>query len=189
MQTPDKNILGLYYSLAKVVNKRTAYSLMGIGLPEEIAVQISAAAFSSNYPELNIRRANWIVVQSGSALMTQYIICNIYEILFTKMSDLFIHTMSEVYAPPGIPANAEDFNQVNENINNALLYELNEMPIDMIKQVLYLYAQHATSCMKYGVQNLYRFSMRTIDTRTYGRIAYALNQIDTDLAINGLYIP
>lgn len=183
---PDRRLLGAYMTLVRVVNSKLITVLSAV-VPVDTAINLAAAANSSTSDEVRIRRVNWIIVQNGPGIMTPNTICGIYEALFNHMAPLFTYTMMDVCDDPADPDDIEPFDQVNSNIDLALLAELNEMPIESIKQVLFNYASVYTSRINSGAK--FRFRIEALNSQQYGRILMAISQIKNTLAVYGFILP
>lgn len=169
----DPRVSGLYLTLAKTVNKPKITALLGRGVDEELATRLAAAANSSEYyPELNIRRLNWLIVREGPDIMTVSMIRIIYQILVPRMGQLLSSTMTDTYYIPESQDSAA-ISYVNNNINTAILTELNEMPMTSIYEVLKIYANDYACKASRGYTD-YRFSFKNIDPTVYPRIMQSL---------------
>lgn len=186
---PDKKLLGAYMMLTKVVNKKKIMALTGVGVPTDIAANLAAAVYSSTNDEVAIRRMNWVIVQAGPGIMTIPTICGIYETLIRSISKLFVYTMLDAYDDPvGMDQSAlAAFDQVNSNIDVALLTELNETPMDFITESLYKYASTYTWRIRNGAR--FRFRIMAINNAQYGRILKGIELIQPQLSVNGLTLP
>lgn len=183
---PDPRLLGAYMMLTRVINSKLITVLSGI-VPMDTAINLAAAANSSIIDEIQIRRVNWVIVQNGPNIMTPNNICKIYEAIFRHMGPLFTYTMMDVCADPQDQNELEAFDQVNSNIELALLAMLNEMPINSIYQILWIYATTFTSRLNLGAK--FRFRIEALNAQEYGRILTAVNMIRPIVYKYGLVLP
>lgn len=119
----------IFYSLARVVNKKAIQSLLVIGLPEDVATNLLIARYSANNESVNIVRLNREMELVESDIMTIQMCVNIFEKLFDELGLLFQMVM---FTPPltvSIPT-------TYDNIGLAILYMVNNMPSIGIRKVL-----------------------------------------------------
>lgn len=169
---PDTKLLGLYSLLSKVVNQKAVIKLTGLGIPENAAIALVTSVNSSLNEEVMVRRLNWTIVQIGPQLMTIPVICGIYETLIKHMGTLFTYTMLDVFNEQGNDGN-EKIDEVNSNIDCALLTELNEMPMDAIVEIIYRFLSTYSWRARNGGAST-RFRLKAINSQQYGRILAAI---------------
>lgn len=114
--------------LAKTVNKKYVPILIGANIPEKIAIYIVLARFSSQSEEDNIRRMNFVIL-NANINFTEQMIVDIYQNLFTKVSQLFEVTMMTIY-------DDDDVSERDSLITLAILDILNSLPSNSIRKVL-----------------------------------------------------
>lgn len=182
--TDTRNIL---YSLARVINKNQMQSLIAIGLPTDISIDILIARYSANTETINITRLINTMQTIESGVMDIQTCVNVFEKLFDELGLLFQIIM---FTP--IPQNA--FPETYENIGLAVLFMVNNMPSIAIKKVLTGY----TTAFESG---LFRQHIKSgnniIPTETYRRynleiLDYRFSRITGMIAIlkeEQIYVP
>lgn len=168
----------LMMTLSKTVNRDKIPSLLGYGIPEDLANQLILSRYSTNNEEVNIKRLNFVILTSTLEMMTEQRIVWIYETLFTNMTVLFEYVMFDHYDKFTGPEQEE----IYSTMTLALLDILNEQPLNNIMIVLNNYANdfmlsvtgHSTRC-----------SLRTL-SNDYFRINQAVQYLTQ---VNNVYIP
>lgn len=182
-------IRNLLFSLGRVVNKDKLYTLIALGLPEVVAVNILICRYSSRKERTNIARLNYYICKQSEELMNEQMIIWIYEKLFDKISELFQVIM---FYPYDETQNEEVYSVMSLSI----LDIIENMPYNSIKNVLIDYTlsyesgayktQLITSNKEViNLNETYtRFSMGSI-SNDYPRI----NQVVDDLKVEAIYVP
>jgi hypothetical protein len=155
----------MFYSLARVINKKAIQSLVLLGLPEDISTDILISRCSSTTATTNMQRLHSILVSIDPDLMTVQMIVNIFEKLFDELGLLFQVIM---FTPPTNP-----IEETYDNIGLAILFMVNNMPSIAIRKVLVGY----TTSYEGGVfkQHL-KVNGSIIAGQTYRR--YNLEELD-----------
>lgn len=102
-----------FLTLSRVVNKFSIDMLTRYGIDLDLASLLALARYSTMEESVNIRRLNFIIVQQNPNIMTLAKVVGVYESLFSKVRDLFIHTFIDNYD--------EWFEQIKEH--NPEMYE------------------------------------------------------------------
>lgn len=127
-------ISDLIYKLAKINNNKYIPILIGAGIPEKIACYIVLSRFSTNNEFINVRRMNFVIL-TANINFTEQMIVDVYQNLFTKVSQLFEATMLDVIDTTE-QWYTEDIDERNSLITLAVLDILNSLPSDAIRRVL-----------------------------------------------------
>lgn len=129
----SQEISSLMINFSKVVNKDMTPRLCGYGLSEEVATMIALARYSSEKEIINTRRLNRVIMQQPMKIMTEQMIVNIYCALYTSALDLFEGVMYDIVSYQTLNENGKE---IYGTITLALLDIINELPMDLIKEVL-----------------------------------------------------
>lgn len=127
-------ISDLIYKLAKINNNKYIPILIGAGIPEKIACYIVLSRFSTNNEFINVRRMNFVIL-TANINFTEQMIVDVYQNLFTKVSQLFEATMLDVIDTTE-QWYTDDIDERNSLITLAVLDILNSLPSDAIRRVL-----------------------------------------------------
>lgn len=127
-------ISDLIYQLARINNNKYIPILIGAGIPEKIACYIVLSRFSNNDEFINIKRMNFVIL-TANIDFTEQMIVDIYQNLFTKVSQLFEATMLDVIDTTE-QWYTEEIDERYSLITLAVLDILNSLPSDAIRRVL-----------------------------------------------------
>lgn len=132
----SKNVVisDLIYQLAKINNNKYIPILIGVGIPERIACYIVLSRFSSNNEFTNVIRMNFVIL-TATINFTEQMIVDVYQNLFTRVSQLFEATMLNVIDTTE-QWYTDDIDERNSLITLAVLDILNSLPSDAIRRVL-----------------------------------------------------
>lgn len=170
----------LYYSIAKIANRRTVLTLLGINsLSEDNAVLISAARYCSNSLQQCAKNTVYAfrsIAKSGKDLSVE-ILVKIFEIIIemdlSSLSGYFNYVMLNG------PLLYED-NEMDKNLTMAMLYFVENLPTNQISSILMEYVR----AYNYEIYNnhpiCFRMTFRAILTvyqEKFPRIAYVLNNM------------
>ncbi len=134
----DEEIRSLFFSLSKVVNRESVSLLTSIGIPEKLADYFALARYSSQKEVVNVKRLNFLLMNSDPELINLQMIIYIYEKLFDHVLPLFEGIMTD-----SIDDDADYMTDemwlVYSNISLAILEIVNNMPSEMIMTILRAY--------------------------------------------------
>lgn len=165
----QQHIMELLYNLASYANRDTLPSLLGLGLNQWIATDLVVARFSTSKESLAMKRVNVVIINSPLAVMTEQMIVNIYDCLFSHLSQMTEGIMFDVWSDDDFVD--EEKEEIYGTISLALLDILNDMPMQMIVKVLIDYAQ--TRQYLYTDRPV-RFNIKSISVSDYKRILDAI---------------
>ena len=166
----DLCVESLLYNMGMIVNKDIIPGLMGIGLDSNIASKIAIARYSTAKETLAVKRVNVIIVNSPIEMMTEQMIVNIYEKLYDHLLPLFEGIMFDKWDEDCF-IEAEDCEEIYARINLALLDILNEMPEDMIYNII---AQYTSNKEISYLNTPVRFNIHSISS-DYSRVIQAID--------------
>lgn len=170
----DPHIQGLLYNLGMNINREITPSLMSLGLDTNTVADLAIARFSTEKEILAVKRVNVIIVNSPIEVMTEQMIVWIYERLFHHLLPLFEGIMFDKWSDE-IFQEEEDMEEIYGLINLALLDILNEMPDDMIYNILHQY--HQVREQMYSDKPV-RFDIHAISNEDYGRIIANIDRFE-----------
>lgn len=182
-------IRNLLFSLGRVINKDKLYTLVALGLPEEIAVNILICRYSSRKERTNIARMNYYICKQSEELMTEQMIIWIFEKLFDKISELFQVIMF-------YPYDETQNEDVYSIMSLSILDIIENMPYISIKNLLtdYTLAYESGAYRKQLItsnkevinlnETYTRFSMGSLSA-DYPRITQAVEELKQEL----VYVP
>ena len=156
--------------IALRMNLKMVNILIGIGLPENIALWIIVNRNSSTDERRNIRRMVRAMQHVDSDIMTEQMVVNIFAKTFSdQLTNLFISIMTDRF---------DSFDDINEKyvystVSNAILDILNTMDIDEIRDIV---IEYNNELVKSGVTG--RFSMNSISSGNYPNICRAIDDIE-----------
>ena len=173
-QDRDEYIYGLFLNLARNIHSTTISKLSTCNLPESISVDLCIARYSSSDENINVRRLNSRIIQYDANIMTEQIIVDIYQAMFTSISALFISTMYDVIPEVELNGISESAGLVYSTTSLAVLDLLKVMPSSDIRKVLINYIN------SYGINQYYtftRFSLRCL-SMDYARIVQVADYLE-----------
>lgn len=190
-----KKISQMMMDLSQLVNRDTIIKLNAIGLPNELSSWISLARYSSENESTNIMRVNFIVCRNigqhmkfdlsdmRESIRLEQLIVNIFEKLYDRLAILFESIMFDVY-PMDAEWMTENIGDVYGIISLAILDILENMPVNMIVEVLKIYSNDYLNVRERKGSNCIRFSMKSLSW-DYPRI----NNVVEVLKSQGIYLP
>ena len=134
----DPEIRSLFFSLSKVVNRESVSLLTSIGIPEKLADYFALARYSSQKEVVNVKRLNFLLMNSDPNLINLQMIIYIYEKLFDHILPLFEGIMTDSIDDDA-DYMTDDMWLVYSNISLAILEIVNNMPSEMIMAILRAY--------------------------------------------------
>lgn len=176
----DQVIIQLLQTLSNTVNQDIIPSLLGIGLPRDLASYIALARYSSMDEYVTVKRVNSSIINtSNTQLMTEQRIIQIYEIIYGYcMTKLFKGIMLDVYPKEVLNDLSDESNEIYSTISLAVLTMVNTMPSNDIKFILKSYQGDYVNFPSYV-----RFSMKLSDDY------YRINEVIAELESEGIYLP
>lgn len=182
LKNNDTSIKQLLYTVSKMVNRDKIPALLSFGIPENLAVQMALARYSSIKESINVKRLNFIITTSSKAIMTEQNIVWIYEKLFDNFTPIFEGTMFDVYDEEEEWVN-DDIMEIYSTISLAVLTILNNMPSVNIRKVLISYSGDYQSLYSDN-SNSYRFSLNALSA-DYNRIIAIVEALKAE----SIYVP
>lgn len=180
--TTGKNdrIINLLYNLGWTINRESIVGLYGKGIDQNTLTYLAVARYSTTDNMLAVKRVNVVIMNQPMSVMTEQIIVNIYEELFNEnLTSLFNGIMFDSW--DNIVEMDDDQDEIYGTITLALLDIVNEMPMQMIVQLMMAYAQSKQYC--HPNENS-RFDIHSI-SQDYLRILQAIELVERD----GIMVP
>lgn len=173
-QNRDAEISNLLMSFSKVINKDVTPRLCGLGLTSDLSSLIALSRFSSEKEILNTKRLNKILMRQPPKIMTEQMIVDIYCILYKSALSLFEGCMYDVYSNQNMNDNE---NEIYGTITLAMLDIINELPKNLIKEVLIRFTDN--NKILYQDNNL-RFNIESFSPEDYPRLIEVIDQLKSD---------
>lgn len=173
-ENPDPTIKQQYLNMSRIVNREAINRLISIGLDENTACNLALCRYSSSNEKTNVKRLNFAIYHRDPNIMTDQMVIWIYEKLFSRVSDLFIATMFEVYTEQQQVDFGENFMENYGTVGLAVLIILNNMTSENIKKVLIGYNEEWNFL---GCPPV-RFSLRALSA-DYARISKVVEYLDS----------
>ncbi|MGL5752089.1 MAG: hypothetical protein ACRCXT_16270 [Paraclostridium sp.] len=181
LKNDNQLIKDMLINLSKTVNRDYMYSLVGLGIPDDIAAMILLYRYSSNKELVNLQRMNWVICNSPEELMDEQMIIYIYERLaVNSFADLFEATMFDIYEK-GV--HSESIMNIYSLTSLAITDILNNLPSDKIAYVLKRYTTDRSSIL--GLLPV-RFSLQTLSYEDYYRIHDIIRYLAN---VEQIYVP
>ena len=138
----DSTIERLLVDLSNTINAQILPTLIGIGLPMDIASYVAIAANSSFNDHINVRRVNLIIFNCGNLeVMTLQRIVDIYQYMFNRsVTVLFEAIMFDVYSEDDLKNATSSQREIYSLMVTAVLELLNNMPSNAIRTILTSYS-------------------------------------------------
>lgn len=163
---PDISIKQQYLNMSRIVNRDVINKLLTIGLDDNIACNLALCRYSSANEKTNVKRLNFAIYHRDPNIMSEQMVIWIYEKMFTRISDLFMATMFEVYNTQQQIDFGENFMENYGTVGLAILVILNNMTTENIKKVLIAYEDE----WEYMGRPPVRFSLHAL-SEDYSRIS------------------
>lgn len=178
----NEYMIRLYRVLVKLAFRDIIPILQGIGIPEQYAIDMVMARYSSEKEIINSLRLNFVIINSPINIMTEQNIVLIYEKLFDRITGLFKGTMFDILNEEEEWIN-DDIIEINSRVTSSVLIILNNMTLVDIRKVLIDYTGDFYN-IKGGKSGTYRVSMVAL-SNDYSRIV----QVAEQLRQEGYYVP
>ena len=163
-----------YLAISRIVNRPEINKLVGLGIDENTASNLTFCRYSSTNERTNVKRLNFVICNKDPNVMTEQNIVWIYEKLFDQISNLFYGTMFEVYTPQQIDDFGENFMEIYGAISLAILDIINNMTSDNMRRVLVGYYEE----WEYKNKPPVRFSLRSL-SGDYSHITRVVESLDS----------
>lgn len=165
----DNYIRQLLINLIRTVNRYIIPSLIGLGLPEDLASYLANSRYSSLKEDIQVKRLNLVIMNQSSDIMTIQMIVNIYGKLFDRITPLFDGIMYDYWPSEQLMAN--DMEDVYATINISILEIVNNLPADIMYHLLKnFYESHQLINLNKRV----RFNIYSFCKDDYPRLDYTL---------------
>jgi hypothetical protein len=181
---PNPQLKKQYLTLAQIVNRLEIARLIGLGVDETSACNFALCRYSSMSERTNVKRLNFSLYHKNPDIFTEQMVVDIYQKLFTSISDLFYGTMFETYSDQEMDmfqqSIGDAFSEMYGTIGLAVLDLLRDMPSESIRKVLLGYAEEWQTRSRLPV----RFGLRSL-SNDYNRITTMVEY----LIANNVVIP
>lgn len=176
----DDRIINILYNMGWTVNKESIAGLYGKGMDQRVMTYLAVARWSTTDTMLAVKRVNTAIMDQPMSVMTEQVIVDIYGELFSdNLTSLFNGIMFDAW--DNIVEMDEDQDEIYGTISLAILDIVNDMPLQMIVQLLCAYAQSK----QYNHPNdTSRFDIHSISD-DYFRILQAIAIVEQD----GINVP
>lgn len=186
MTSKNKNemIVTQLFGLGWNINRNYITPLYGKGLDQNLITHLAIARNSTTDDTLAAKRVNVIIMNSPVNIMTEETIFSIYECFFCKsVRSLFNAIMFDSldYIDEEDTEFAQEQEDIYATITLALLDMLNDLPMDMLCQLLKSYAQLKQYCHP---NNKARFDIHSI-SGDYYRVLQAIEIVE----LEGVMVP
>lgn len=186
MTSKNKNemIVTQLFGLGWNINRNYITPLYGKGLDQNLITHLAIARNSTTDDTLAAKRANVIIMNSPVNIMTEETIFSIYECFFCKsVRSLFNAIMFDSldYIDEEDTEFAQEQEDIYATITLALLDMLNDLPMDMLCQLLKSYAQLKQYCHP---NDKARFDIHSI-SGDYYRVLQAIEIVE----LEGVMVP
>lgn len=188
-QNQNPEVIVRMMRLSSIINRFNLPRLLGLGLSDNLASLLLIARYSDLDIEVCIKRVNFIIITQSVELMSEKMIEEILKILYDPMSEflrVFQYTMTDVI--PEYNENdsntfwvTDDIVETNSTLNLSLLNILDNLPSQIIRNIILNYAEGVNLTGKKRV----RFSLHNLSDDYY-RIKYAVEEITN---IEGINVP
>lgn len=183
-ENPNPQLKKQYLTLAQIVNRLEIARLIGLGVDETSACNFALCRYSSMNERTNVKRLNFSLYHKNPDIFTEQMVVDIYQKLFTSISDLFYATMFETYSDQEMDmfqqSIGDAFSEMYGTIGLAVLDLLRDMPSESIRKVLLGYAEEWQTRSRPPV----RFGLRSL-SNDYSRITTMVEY----LIANNVVIP
>ena len=186
MTSKNKNemIMTQLFGLGWNINRNYITPLYGKGLDQNLITHLAIARNSTTDDTLAAKRVNVIIMNSPVNIMTEETIFSIYECFFCKsVRSLFNAIMFDSldYIDEEDTEFAQEQEDIYATITLALLDMLNDLPMDMLCQLLKSYAQLKQYCHP---NDKARFDIHSI-SGDYYRVLQAIEIVE----LEGVMVP
>lgn len=170
----DECIVTMLYNLGWNLNRNYIVGLQGKGMDDSTISYLAIARFSTTDTVLAVQRVNLVIMNQPLSIMTEQVIVNIYEELFNdSLSSLFNGIMFDKWGDA--VEMDEEQEEIYGTISLAILDIVNEVPFNMIVQLMHSYAQ---SKQYLHPNDRARFDIHSI-SGDYTRIIHAVHYTET----------
>lgn len=169
----DDYIRALLINLVKTVNRNVMPGLIGLGLSEETAAVLCNARYSSLKDSIQVKRLNLEICKASSDKMTVQMIVDIYGKLFDRITPLFTGIMYDCWSSDQFVN--KDMEEVYGTINVALLEIVNNLPDDIMYQLLKNFSE---SHSLIHLNDRLRFNIYSFCREDYPRLYFTLERLN-----------
>lgn len=171
----------LLFMLGEAINKNTVRSLVGLELDERLAIFIAVAAKSSFEQSMNIRRLNFTLATALPSVMNSKMLISIYQILFTRITDLVITTVFDLDIQKSSDKEwvTQEILDVDARITYTVLVLLESMvPIEITRTLIELAEAFR---LQYGTDaSKSRVKFNELDKRVFNKVSIIVEQLEGD---------